>query len=152
STVMRAFPTAGSGDWLVRSKNADGSPKLLRDQNWGWAYQILPYLEQESVWSQPGTAGDDAIKRTAIKPYFCPSRRVPMVVEWDRILPARHWGTRAMIDYAGNAGRSGSPGSGGNGETGLLLRNNVGYTIRLGDSSYTGGIPDGASNTLLIAE
>lgn len=68
-------------------------------QEWGWAYQILPYIEQEPLWKD---ASDDKIRQTAIPPYFCPLRRKPGVNEKN----AQGF-TMAGIDYAGNGGVTG---------------------------------------------
>ena len=67
-------------------------PHVSPDQNWGWPYQILPYIEQQNLWEQ--TVDADVFK-TPVSIYFCPTRRGPMV-----------FGNppRAMMDYAGNAG------------------------------------------------
>ncbi|MBA4062629.1 MAG: hypothetical protein C0501_02765 [Isosphaera sp.] len=137
------YPTAGSGPWATRSRHPGGAPKTGAQQNWGWAYQILPYVEQDTVWRSPS---DDEVKRAAVAIYFCPSRRKPMVVT------STKWGTRAMMDYAGNGGTDGVPPAADNGENGLLVRNSLGRTIRPHDTDRQRGIPDGTSNTLLVSE
>ena len=94
-----------------------GTPASGSKQGWGWMYQILPYVEYESLWNlrrSPGTPNpivdqmylfdypaDDEIRKTPIPLYFCPSRRSPQLVlalefPWD--FP------HAACDYAGNAG------------------------------------------------
>src|SRR5947209_10113692 len=70
------FPSGG----LSYSSNrvvVGGLPADYRTQTWGWAYQILPYIEQEALWlTQPGALpadatagplGDIAIASTPIK-------------------------------------------------------------------------------------
>jgi prepilin-type N-terminal cleavage/methylation domain-containing protein len=139
--TYRLYPSAGAGPWTSRTFDSNGSPSLAKDQNWGWAYQLLPFMEQGNLWALP--RNDDAeVERTALPYYFCRSRRLPMVV-------TSHWGVRAMMDYAGNAGTDGGPAASGHGLNGLLVRTGSQWIpIRPTDES----IPDGASNTLLVSE
>ncbi len=100
------FPSGG-GDvqWglnpVPRSVNSAGVPHQLMDQDWGWMYQILPYLDQQPLWSMP-VSQESVIINTPIKSYFCPSRRNPEAVRNDGEMAA--FGTRAGCDYAGNLG------------------------------------------------
>ncbi|HQR06221.1 MAG TPA: DUF1559 domain-containing protein [Gemmatales bacterium] len=106
------FPSGGGDNPLPRTLNAVGLPTTRMDQDWGWLYQILPYLEQDNLWKYRSTnspvasyvsaygydpAGDAEIVATPIETYFCPSRRGPQVLMADV-------GKRAMNDYAGNIG------------------------------------------------
>jgi prepilin-type processing-associated H-X9-DG protein len=81
------------------------------NQTWGWAYQILPYMDQEPIWNggntfPSGTAdtyffGPDqpGVRRPALKFYTCPTRRST------RLLQNTINNTFvATIDYAGNGG------------------------------------------------
>jgi prepilin-type N-terminal cleavage/methylation domain-containing protein len=135
--TYRILPTAGNGDWLNRHM-VNGSPAIGPSQNWGWGYQILPFLEQESLWRTPADAD---VFKVPIKEYFCPSRRLPMA-----FVSRGH--LRAMMDYSGSAGTDGGPPASGNGTSGLLVRGSSGLTLKLNAE----GIPDGASNTLLVSE
>ncbi|NBO91047.1 MAG: DUF1559 domain-containing protein [Planctomycetia bacterium] len=120
-----SLPTAGSGD--------SGNPPTNR-LDWGWTYEILPYIEQENLYREPNTT---TLRNTPVKTYYCPSRRSPGL-----------YGGTAKSDYAGNGGtRPTSDGSDGT------------VAKSLGSSkSYTGRrfnivtIPDGASNTILVGE
>lgn len=58
-------------------------------QGWSWAYQILPYLKQETLYR----ADTQTIDTTAVKTYYAPTRRF--------VDPQ---GVIAKIDFAGNAG------------------------------------------------
>ncbi|MCS7017067.1 MAG: DUF1559 domain-containing protein, partial [Gemmatales bacterium] len=80
---MGYLPTGGAsinndpgatGDFTVPRALTAGQPVVGPDQTWGWAYQILPYIEQVTVWLEPNDAN---VRRTVIPMYFCPSRRRP---------------------------------------------------------------------------
>src|SRR4051794_27699547 len=48
---LQIFPTAGNNNAdPPRALTAAGSPAVGAAQTLGWGYQILPYLEQDSVW------------------------------------------------------------------------------------------------------
>lgn len=63
---------------------APGQPASGAAQQGGWAYQILPYLEQSAVWrgGNQATIADCQIFaiKTPIPVYFCPSRRSPQAL------------------------------------------------------------------------
>jgi hypothetical protein len=66
----------------------DGLPTTGKDQAGGWGFQILPYIEQTSLWLGSGVAPvsdpiQDQINRSIpvikalIPAFFCPTRRAP---------------------------------------------------------------------------
>ena len=77
-----------------------------REQSWSWAYNILPYIEQDNLHKNPNSA---LVRNTPVKTYYCPSRRSAQVYN----------GT-AKIDYAGNAGTSNT------GANGVVMRTDAG--------------------------
>jgi prepilin-type N-terminal cleavage/methylation domain-containing protein len=95
--VHKFFASAGLhyGDPRIM---VGGTPADYRTQTWGWAYQLLPYLEEGDIWKNPD---DPTVYGYAIPTYFCPSLRPPTV----RIVNGQ---TRAMMDYAGNGGTYGA--------------------------------------------
>ncbi len=56
----------------------------------GWAYQILPHLEQNPLYKQV-YMGDWSGINTGLKVYFAPARRMPVACSWTG---------RGLIDYA----------------------------------------------------
>ena len=129
-----------------------GAPAVAPNQNWGWGYQLLPYVEQENVWRNPS---NDAVRGALIPIYFCPSRRPPMIVHAGS--PAVDCG---MLDYGGNAGTTEytldnppdeDQAALGNGNNGLVVRRPGGKGLRSGLVRLT-NIPDGSSNTILVGE
>jgi prepilin-type N-terminal cleavage/methylation domain-containing protein len=138
------LPDGGYGWWTPRSKSAGGAPQIAPNQDWGWGYQILPYIEQDNVWKLDEDAD---VAKAVIKIYFCPSRRAPVALPGiENGLPP---GTlRGAIDYAGNGGTGpfifpdGNPWPDQNGV--VIPRTN-------GTMKST-TITDGTSNTLLAGE
>jgi prepilin-type N-terminal cleavage/methylation domain-containing protein len=98
--LHRFFPSAGLhyGDPRVIVGN---TPADYKGQTWGWAYQILPFLEETDLWKN---LDDPTVFGHPIPLYFCPSLRPPTV---------RNVGgqTRAMMDYCGNGGTYGDTGN-----------------------------------------
>ena len=140
----KILPTGGY-HWLSNRTMNGNMPVSPEKQEWGWGYQILPYIEQKNIYLLPT---DAQVVNNAIPIYFCPSRRQPVT------LVDTHYGfpptPRGMSDYAGNAGidQSNAPAPGtipGNGIDGLVIRMSYGK-IRLSK------IVDGASNTLMVGE
>ena len=75
---------------------------------WGWAYQILPYIQQKAIYEAPNSM----IDATPIKIYYLPARRSAILYEG-----------YAKIDYAGSAGT---------GDNGAVVEGPVAY-LRLFD-------------------
>ena len=92
-----ACPTGGNVVGAARSMTG-GTPNLMAEQSWNWAYQILPYMEQTPLHSDPN---DAKVRATPLKMLFCPTRRSPQV--WD-INTGGSVGLHAQIDYAGCRG------------------------------------------------
>jgi prepilin-type N-terminal cleavage/methylation domain-containing protein len=151
------FPTGGAGLTRTIVNNQPAGPI---DQDWGWAYQILPYMEQQQLHAVAGTFTantNNAITTTPIPAYFCPSRRRPVLSQT----------TRAGIDYVGNGGVANntvlntvlpnppgySPPYGDYTASGMVIRSGTSYNLAQRRAvSLDGGVPDGTSNTVLIAE
>ncbi len=101
---------------------------------WGFLYQIMPYVEQQNLYDEPDHL---VIYQTPVPLYYCPTRRSPAV-----------YGSFAMTDYAGSSGDRNVTGN----RTGNT-RSNGTMAVRTCDPPVNFAmIPDGTSNTLLLAE
>jgi prepilin-type N-terminal cleavage/methylation domain-containing protein len=138
--ALGCLPDGGGGWWQPRTKDAKGVPAVAPNQDWGWAYQILPFIEQGTVYLLPN---DTDVAAAVIPSYFCPSRRQPVA------LPGIQNGipdgtSRGAIDYAGCGGAGGDPF--GPGQRDSLIVHNGGTPVTLSD------VPDGTAYTILIGE
>jgi len=78
---------------LTSTSNAKGG----RNQVFGWAYQILPFMDAKNLWDSTIDVGVNGVASTTLKFYTCPSRRSPTVI------PSSS-GPKYVIDYAANGG------------------------------------------------
>jgi prepilin-type N-terminal cleavage/methylation domain-containing protein/prepilin-type processing-associated H-X9-DG protein len=135
--TFKAFPTGG-WDWNTPPTIVNGQPLVGAQQQAGWGYQILPFIEAEAAWRGGQATNDTARILVAIgttnQLFFCPSRRTPQVAVFGH---ADYLGgvqtARALCDYgAGNLER-----------TGVVDR----Y-----QPTKMASITDGLSNTLLLGD
>ena len=79
--TFSVYPNGGEHWSLPPTYSGPGSPTTGREQFAGWGFQILPFIEADSVWKGGGglTVGDCQIvaMSTKNKTFFCPSRRGP---------------------------------------------------------------------------
>lgn len=142
------LPSGGTVPWagITLSAGGVGTPTDAKTQGVSWAYQILPYFEQQQL--MDSTNDVSVLAQKAVNYYFCPSRR--------RI--ARQ-GVNVLMDYA-SATPANSPNSWDQYWYGQI------WTVPT-DSQYWGAITrtgtqgspvglnaiaDGTSNTLLVSE
>jgi prepilin-type N-terminal cleavage/methylation domain-containing protein len=115
-----------------------------------WAYQILPFLEQQAVFT--GVTGTASTRDVALKGFLCPGRgRTPFVAAGStNPFTGGGLSTGAMTDYALNAWLNGSLSQSGSdwiandGAGGLKGQPNMKRSLA--------NIPDGSTNTLLAGE
>jgi prepilin-type N-terminal cleavage/methylation domain-containing protein len=157
------FPTAGA-----QSAAGDIPAEQAGFETKGWAYQILPYVEQDNLYrigQQTGMYGwnssiGKAMVEVPVKTYNCPSRggrRVSAVMPWGSIY--------AMNDYAGvmvewgnqwQANQAPDPNEmrtfqGIIAKGGHYRTDNPALTQKYGEVT-TGAVMDGLSNTIAVME
>ncbi len=113
--VYRTLPSAGWGaHWMGDPDRGFGVA-----QPGGWAYNILPFLEQGNLrtWGVGSTGATKSaalasLRATPVPTFYCPSRRTPGVYEGSKtcINADNPPGNLvAKTDYAGNAGSAPAP-------------------------------------------
>jgi prepilin-type N-terminal cleavage/methylation domain-containing protein len=163
------YPTAGLDDYSAPNYPAyttgtvgTNNPYAGVQQTAGWAFQILPYLDEQLVWTG-GTASSAASRMTEtlkspIRTYVCPSRRTVATIPGtysNKNFPSNpEYGSGgagiqgtafvvAPLDYAGCNGTT--PGS--TTQNGMIVSQANGrYTVK------TASVKDGLSYTLLVGE
>jgi prepilin-type N-terminal cleavage/methylation domain-containing protein len=140
---MGAFPSGGI-DWTSPRVMNGSTPASYLTQTWGWAYQILPYIEQNNLYSNPT---DSLVAATPVKTYICPSLRGPTVFPYSQSTPS---GFRAMMDYVGNGG---TWCNGGNSSSSGSMDGPFVPSASVSTRKVTfANITDGTSTTLLVGE
>ncbi len=133
----KSLPDGGL-NWYAGRSMRSGTPLITPDQDWGWMYQILPFIEEGAVYSE---VSDAVVREHTIAMYFCPSRRSAVVKDYGG-------SPRAVNDYAGNGGIQTNPSAfWGDGVTGGFMGRR-GYSPK----ATTSTIVDGLSNTLMVGE
>ena len=131
------FPTGG-WYWYSTPTYINGNPAVGAQQEAGWGFQILPYIEGENVWKGGGATNDDDRIRIAMGTpnplFFCPSRRSPQTVSFS--FPG-FFNNNTITTALGDYGAS-------NWELTGVVRQFL--PVRIAN------IRDGTSNTLLISE
>jgi prepilin-type N-terminal cleavage/methylation domain-containing protein/prepilin-type processing-associated H-X9-DG protein len=131
------FP-AGGGDWWSTPKYVSGQPAVGKDQDAGWGFQVLPYIESENVWRGGQAPNDVERARLAVgtpnRLFFCPGRRRPQTVVFtDSSYLNGQPTVTALCDYAASNYE----------ETGV---------VRFREPVQMAEITDGTSTTLLLGE
>lgn len=144
--TFKAYPSGGTYWSDTARVMTNGSPGDFKNQSWGWAYQILPYIEQDNLWRNPT---DTTVASTPVPTYICPSLRGPKIWAYSQ---AGGTGNRAMMDYSGNGGTYGTWGgltvASGNSMDGPIVPSKSGSGVTRNMNHIT----DGTSNTMLVGE
>jgi prepilin-type N-terminal cleavage/methylation domain-containing protein len=145
------FPDGGEGEgWAVPDNRSNGygdrepgaRPTIAPYQQWGWHYQILPFVEQENLWAMTKILN---LMKTPVGLFVCPTRGGPRVYEYEG------YGARAMTDYAANGGtdRTNDSGWGRRGDgldAPILKRPHPSGSVKIEN------ISDGTTFTMLLGE
>jgi len=99
--AKKTFPTGGIDPWpQIEDYAAGGRPFSAPKQGLSWAFQILPYLEENAVHN---LVHSEQLPRTPVGMYFCPSRRPPT----QNPNSGEFAGGRWLMDYAALVGAPG---------------------------------------------
>src|SRR5262245_7405482 len=126
------YVPSGGWDWYTPPNYPGGTPAAGAQQQAGWGFQILPYVEGDNAWK----AGAVVAIASTNPVFFCPSRRSPQTVTYpDEYTPPLTGGdlTHALCEYA----PSNMEGPG---------------VVRQFTPTTIADITDGTSNTLLVSE
>jgi len=82
------LPTGGHMPWAATGYDSGGAPLGPEQQGAGWAYQILPHLDNKNLWLESQATQDSM----PVPFYICPARRKAVNVS--------NQGNRGLMDYA----------------------------------------------------
>lgn len=95
---LKHFPSGGVRTWpSIEDYSENGKPFSPPKQGLSWAFQILPYLEQNAIHNISTT---EQLEQTPMELYFCPSQRPPMrsllgrwLIDYKSLTPGMDWAT-----------------------------------------------------------
>ncbi|NOZ39083.1 MAG: DUF1559 domain-containing protein [Planctomycetes bacterium] len=94
----KIFPSGGIDPWpRIEDYASGGRPFSAPKQGLSWAFQILPYLEQNAVHN---LVDSQQLPATKVELYFCPSRRGPTQNPSGSSSLSQRW----LMDYAAIVG------------------------------------------------
>jgi prepilin-type N-terminal cleavage/methylation domain-containing protein len=104
--TFKVFPSGGTTWAIPPTYMAPGQPATKNAQQGGWAFQILPFIEQTAVWNGGGGGSIAQCQINAIGAmipiYFCPSRRGPQAPSTASWYGPGGTYAHAMWDYGGS--------------------------------------------------
>ena len=141
--IHRVLPSGGHAWSDDRNWGPNGLPEGPTTQNWGWCYQLLPFLERRSLYYDQS---DRTVGAARLTVYSCPSME-PRIFSYAQASYAASPTLRAQSDYVGNGGTYGtwSP-------VGKPTNSCDGPLRPRGLNATFAKITDGLSTTLFAAE
>ncbi len=141
--VYKVLPSGGHSWFDDRNFGSNGKPEGPLLQNWGWCYQLLPFIEQSAIWANNS---DRVVGAFRVPGYSCPS-----LEQRTFSYAGGSYGSsptmRAQSDYVGNGGTYGTWSPAG------PPTNSCDGPIRpQGLNATFAKLPDGLSTTLFAAE
>ena len=94
--LHKVLPSGGHNWFDNRNFSVNGKPEGPLTQNWGWCYQLLPFLEKNTLWINPS---DAEVASATIPTFVCPSVTTRIWPYGNALSPMR-----AQSDYVGNGG------------------------------------------------
>ena len=154
--TLRTWPSR-EGDQSNPNNVLEWAPSVLRRQNMGWGFQLLPYLEGQNVWRVPLDPSStdptttlsryrEQIRRAEMPVFACPTRRGGAIKFTNGI---------GVCDYAVGDPAGVAPGGGDRFHDGSaqVLQWHMGATRPAWWPLVTfGSVSDGTSNTIFAAE
>ena len=163
------FPTAGGATLSIFDTGEELKSKF-GFENFGWAYQLLPFIEQNALHAQRFTLGIDepnangqALWEVPVAAFNCPSRpdRVSIELPFMKRLGdyagvVGSWNNPGWADLQFDHGRDPDPAAATNFWTGIIAKaghvNVNGPTVFNYGKVTFGNISDGSSNTIMFME
>ena len=158
-TTHETLPGAGAKSVRVLDDSLTLTPRTFADrperserQAWGWAYQLLPFLDMQNRWLNPD---ESAVRGSQVPLYLCPSREQSPSEFGGALAGAMHYVGNACSDCEltpdgdSSAWSSGTP-DGVFRET--LVRTQAGRWVPLQKPLSVERIRDGLTQTVFVAE